>query len=97
MLSCIFTSEMNLSQKTLTNTLEDVLGSTLIKSPKDVLQTSVFYNSSSMDEHQENSAKSQFQKDSSSGGPKNTVQGCDFLLIWLNTGIKYRAFRGLNS
>lgn len=36
------TSEMSLSQKTLSNTLEDVLSSTLIKNPKDVLQTSVF-------------------------------------------------------
>lgn len=53
-----FTSEMNLSQKTLSNTLEDVLSSTLIKIPKDVLETSVFYNHSSLNEHRQNSAKS---------------------------------------
>lgn len=87
------TSEINLSQKTLSNTLEDVCTSTLIKSPKDVLQTSGFYNSSRQDEHRENSAKSQLQKDNSLGGPKNMVQGCDFFLIWLHVGIKKRILR----
>lgn len=53
-----FTFEMNLSQKTLSNTLEDVLSSTLIKIPKDVLETSVFYNRSSLDEYRQNSSKS---------------------------------------